>query len=83
MLFKKRRKRSAASILFKKPKKQCTTRKKDDTIYMWSALMEDTCPICKELDGKHFTREEKDKLPYQPGRVHKGCNCIWAKIKKG
>lgn len=49
----------------------------EEKVYMWTAMLENSCPTCKFLNGKTFTAEQKDQLPFQPGEVHEGCDCCW------
>lgn len=52
----------------------------EDAVYMWSALLENTCAICSGLDGRVFSRKQMEKSDYQPGEVHLNCNCIWVRM---
>lgn len=73
---------------FPKPKKSTATRTKveidmevdDDAVYMWSALMDNSCKLCKALDGKVFTAEQVKELKKQPGSACEHCNCTWVKL---
>lgn len=54
--------------------------KEEEAVYMWSALLENTCAVCEKLDGSVFSREELEKSPYQPGKVHRGDKCIVVRV---
>lgn len=53
---------------------------KEEAVYMWSALMENTCAECESLDGSVFSSEEKNTSEYQPGEMHHHCHCLWVRI---
>lgn len=52
----------------------------DDAVYMWSALLENSCSVCEALDGTVLSAEEKEESDYQPGDVHLNCHCIWVRM---
>lgn len=52
----------------------------DEAVYMWSALLENSCAVCQVLDGRVFSREQMLDSVYQPGTVHLNCRCIWVRV---
>ena len=53
---------------------------KREAVYMWSALMENTCAECESLDGSVFSAEDMQTSEYQPGEMHHHCRCRWVSI---
>jgi SPP1 gp7 family putative phage head morphogenesis protein len=47
--------------------------------FQFSALLENSCPLCEELDGKTFKIDDPDSTEYQPP-LHPNCNCILVPI---
>ncbi len=52
----------------------------EEAVYMWSSLLENSCDICRELDGSVLSKKEWRKSKYQPGKVHRKCVCIWVRV---
>lgn len=52
----------------------------ESAVYMWSALLENSCDLCSSLDGSILTRKQLDESKYQPGKVHRKCRCITVRI---
>lgn len=51
-----------------------------EAVYMWSALLENSCDLCRKLDGSVLSSQEKAKSKYQPGKLHLGDRCIWVRV---
>lgn len=51
-----------------------------DAVYMWSALLENTCDLCRNLDGSVVSKKDMPKARYQAGKVHRKCMCIWVRV---
>ncbi len=56
------------------------SRNAEESVYMWSALLENTCKTCDALDETVVTYKQMLNSKFQPGQVHLNCRCIWVKI---
>lgn len=54
----------------------------NDVLYQWSSVLEpSTCAVCRALDGKVVTPEEKNTIAQSP-QMHLNCLCVWVRIRK-
>ena len=53
-----------------------------EAVWQWSSVLEtETCSVCRALDGKTMTTEQKNKSIHQPLK-HINCECVWVQILK-